>query len=85
MRASGATVTGGGIVYVHYRRGYLRVGHRKNGPECWEFLIAGNAGAVPRTIRSDDLADGFLARLCEPKHPAFEFAFGLEPIVQLTA
>src|SRR6266702_8940332 len=27
----------------------------------------------------------FLARLRVPKHPRFEFAFGLEPIVQLTA
>ena len=27
----------------------------------------------------------FLARLRAPKHPTFEFAFGLEPIVQLTA
>jgi len=27
----------------------------------------------------------FLARLRVPKHPTFEFAFGLEPIVQLTA
>jgi hypothetical protein len=26
-----------------------------------------------------------LARLRAPKHPAFEFAFRLEPIVQLTA
>ncbi len=26
-----------------------------------------------------------LARLLAPKHAAFEFAFGLEPIVQLTA
>ena len=27
----------------------------------------------------------FLARLRAPKHPAFEFAFRLEPIVQLMA
>jgi hypothetical protein len=27
----------------------------------------------------------FLARLRVPKRPIFEFAFGLEPIVQLTA
>ena len=27
----------------------------------------------------------FLARLRVPKRPTFEFAFGLEPIVQLTA
>jgi hypothetical protein len=27
----------------------------------------------------------FLTRLLAPKHPAFEFALGLEPIVQLTA
>jgi hypothetical protein len=27
----------------------------------------------------------FLARLRAPKHSAFEFALGLEPIVQLTA
>ncbi len=27
----------------------------------------------------------FLARLRAPKHPAFEFALRLEPIVQLTA
>jgi len=26
-----------------------------------------------------------LTRLLEPNHPAFEFAFGLEPIVELTA
>ena len=23
---------------VRYQRGYLRLGHRKNGPDCWEFL-----------------------------------------------
>ena len=27
----------------------------------------------------------FLTRVRERKHPAFEFAFGLEPIIQLTA
>jgi hypothetical protein len=36
-------------------------------------------------MRSGDVADPFLARLREPKHPAFEFTFGLEPIVQLAA
>ena len=23
---------------VRYQRGYLRLGHRKAGPDCWEFL-----------------------------------------------
>ena len=23
---------------VRYQRGYLRLGHRKTGPDCWEFL-----------------------------------------------
>jgi hypothetical protein len=23
---------------VRYQQGYLRLGHRKNGPDCWEFL-----------------------------------------------
>ncbi|MGB2603367.1 MAG: hypothetical protein WBC78_07220 [Candidatus Sulfotelmatobacter sp.] len=23
---------------VRYQRGYLRLSHRKNGPDCWEFL-----------------------------------------------
>jgi hypothetical protein len=36
-------------------------------------------------IHPGDVADPFLARLRKPKHPAFKFAFGLEPIVQLTA
>ena len=31
-------VTGGGIMRVRYRQGYLRLGHRKSGPDCWEFL-----------------------------------------------
>jgi hypothetical protein len=35
---SGATVAGGGIVCVRYQRGYLRLGHRRCGPDCWEFL-----------------------------------------------
>src|SRR6202008_3626876 len=35
---SGASVTGGGIMRVRYQRGYLRLGHRKRGPDCWEFL-----------------------------------------------
>jgi integrase len=25
-------------VRVRYQRGYLRLGHRKTGPDCWEFL-----------------------------------------------
>jgi len=25
-------------VRVRYQRGYLRLGHRKCGPDCWEFL-----------------------------------------------
>jgi hypothetical protein len=23
---------------VRFQQGYLRLGHRKNGPDCWEFL-----------------------------------------------
>ena len=23
---------------ARYQRGYLRLGHRKTGPDCWEFL-----------------------------------------------
>jgi hypothetical protein len=25
-------------VRVRYQRGYLRLGHRRCGPDCWEFL-----------------------------------------------
>ena len=34
----GANVTGGGQMRARYQRGYLRLGHRKTGPDCWEFL-----------------------------------------------
>ena len=35
---SGANTTGGGKMRLRYQRGYLRLGHRKTGPDCWEFL-----------------------------------------------
>ena len=35
---SGAAVAGGGTMRVRYQQGYLRLGHRKNGSDCWEFL-----------------------------------------------
>jgi hypothetical protein len=33
-----ATNGGGGTMRVRYQQGYLRLGRRKNGPDCWEFL-----------------------------------------------
>ena len=35
---SGANIIGGGKMRARYQRGYLRLGHRKTGPDCWEFL-----------------------------------------------
>jgi hypothetical protein len=48
-------------------------------------LPASNTCAAISMLRSESVSCPYLARLRARKRPTFEFAFGLEPIVQLTA